>query len=118
MGIAKSFYPLLAITLIYGLTYGLNNPITLITRNGSINSGKQKPNNLLCALWLTARRRRSAPFFFGAIAGIAGLSSVFFGSGNPNVRMHIYMASRMTGKKGTGAQKKLPSSKDRGLSIL
>ena len=97
MGIAKSFYPLLAIALIYGLTYGLNNPLTLITVT-EVSTPENRSRIIAMRVMANSSAQTVSPVFFGAIAGLAGLSSVFFGSG---ILMFgcIYMAGRLTGKR-------------------
>ncbi len=97
MGIAKSFYPLLAIALIYGFTYGLTYPLTLITVT-EVSTPENRSRIIAMRVMANSSAQSVSPVFFGAVAGIAGLSSVFFGS---SVLMFgcIYMASRLTGKR-------------------
>lgn len=96
LGLLKSFYPLLLAAIFVGLTLGLANPLTLITVS-DVSSPENRNRVLALRLMSNYAGQTISPITFGALANIAGLASVFWGSGG--VMLACFYAVNLINKK-------------------
>lgn len=96
LGLVKGFYPLMFVAIIVGLTLGLANPLTLITVS-DVSSPKNRNRVLALRLMSNYAGQTISPITFGALASIAGLASLFWGSGG--VMLACFCAANLINKK-------------------
>ncbi|MGE5604587.1 MAG: MFS transporter, partial [Bacteroidota bacterium] len=96
LGLMKSFYPLMLVAIFIGFTLGLANPLTLITVS-DVSLPENRNRVLALRLMSNYAGQTISPITFGALAKIAGLGSVFWGSGG--VMLVCFYAANLINKK-------------------
>lgn len=96
LGLMKSFYPLILVAIFVGLTLGLANPLTLITVS-DVSTPENRNQVLALRLMSNYAGQTISPISFGALANLAGLASVFWGSGG--VMLACFYAASLINKK-------------------
>lgn len=97
LGLLKSFYPLMLVAIFVGLTLGLANPLTLITVS-DVSNPENRNRVLALRLMSNYTGQTISPITFGALANIAGLASVFWGSGGVML-VCVYVANFINNRK-------------------
>lgn len=95
LGFAKNFLIMASLSVLVGLAIGLANPLTLLTVADGAGAA-DRSSVLALRVMGNYGAQTLSPLVFGALANLAGLSTVFFGSGG--VLLFCVWASRRLGR--------------------
>lgn len=80
LGVARGFWPLMAVSVFVGLTVGLANPLTLLTV-ADVATPETRSRVLALRVMFNYVGQTASPIAFGALASVLGLWPVFWCSG-------------------------------------